>query len=238
MTNEDGGGPMAGLPGIIDAEFDEAASGVPLRDKVFAQLEAMIIDHELPPGAHLTEVEIARTLGVSRNPVREALAALSREGWVTLRPRQGAFVRIPTDEEIRQFFNVRRILEVEAARLAAFRVTDQHLVELDRIVQVGRKASDGMGVVRANTAFHGVVWDMCGNRLLADLLATQSKKMKWYFASVAVRRAPDSWAEHTEIFDALRAGDAEWAADITDRHCRKTAAATAKQRRLERWERD
>ena len=68
----------------------------------------------LPPGHHLVEADIAKKLGVSRIPVREGLQLLARDGWIDLRPRQGAFVHQPTAQEVDDVFCVRTLLEVEA----------------------------------------------------------------------------------------------------------------------------
>jgi|SRR5680860_87739 len=92
---------------------------VPLRERVYEELEELIVYGRLAPGEHLVEVAVAKRLGVSRIPVREALQLLHRDGWVDLRPRQGAFVHQPTLEEVEDAFSVRTILEVESARLAA-----------------------------------------------------------------------------------------------------------------------
>ena len=91
----------------------------PLRQAVYDMLVEMIITRELQPGQHLVEHELAAQLGVSRQPVREALQRLHSDGWVDLRPALGAFVHIPTDAEADQLLAVRTLLEAESARLAA-----------------------------------------------------------------------------------------------------------------------
>lgn len=91
----------------------------PLRERVYEALLELITTRALRPGQHLVESELAGHLGVSRQPVREALQRLNTEGWVDLRPAQGAFVHEPTEEEADQLLSVRTLLEAEAARLAA-----------------------------------------------------------------------------------------------------------------------
>ena len=92
---------------------------VPLRQSVYDALIDLIVGGELPPGQHMVETDLARQLGVSRQPIREALHRMEAEGWVDLRPSQGAFVHVPTDQEVDQLLDVRELLEVETARLAA-----------------------------------------------------------------------------------------------------------------------
>src|SRR3954453_24138824 len=91
----------------------------PLRQSVYDALLDLIVSGNLRAGQHLVESELASVLGVSRQPVREALQRLNTEGWVDLRPAQGAFVHEPTEEEADQLLTVRPLLEAEAARLAA-----------------------------------------------------------------------------------------------------------------------
>ncbi len=83
----------------------------PLRDRVYEALLELITTRALQPGQHLVESELAGHLGVSRQPVREALQRLNTEGWVDLRPAQGAFVHEPTEEEADQLLTVRTLLE-------------------------------------------------------------------------------------------------------------------------------
>src|ERR1700729_3837638 len=106
---------------------------VPLRQSVYEALVELVIAGRLTPGQHLVETELARQLGVSRQPVREALHRLEAEGWIDLRPSQGAFVHVPTDSEVDQLLDVRELLEAETARLAALAATPEHVARLREI---------------------------------------------------------------------------------------------------------
>jgi DNA-binding GntR family transcriptional regulator len=92
------------------AERRPVARPVPLRHAVFDAILEMIISRELKPGEHLGEGELAEHLGVSRQPVREAFQQLQAEGWVDLRPGQGAFVHSPTEKEVNDLLAVRSML--------------------------------------------------------------------------------------------------------------------------------
>ena len=72
----------------------------PLRQSVYEALVELVVEGRLRPGQHLVETELARQLGVSRQPVREALHRLEAEGWVDLRPNQGAFVHVPPTRKL------------------------------------------------------------------------------------------------------------------------------------------
>src|SRR6201995_1873562 len=92
---------------------------VPLRQSVYDALIDLIVGGELPPGQHMVETDLARQLGVSRQPNREALHRMEAEGWVDLRPSQGAFVHVPPDAEVDELLDVRALLEAETARRGA-----------------------------------------------------------------------------------------------------------------------
>src|SRR5256885_13371180 len=124
------------------------ARPVPLRQSVYEALVELVIAGRLTSGQHLVETELARQLGVSRQPVREALHRLEAEGWVDLRPNQGAFVHVPTDQEVDQLLDVRELLEVETARLAAVAETNGDLARLRVICHEGEVAVEAGGTRR------------------------------------------------------------------------------------------
>src|SRR6266516_5687141 len=127
---------QAGEPGPIRP----VERPVPLRQSVYEALVELVVAGRLRPGQHLVETELARQLGVSRQPVREALHRLEAEGWVDLRPNQGAFVHVPTDQEVDQLLDVRELLEVETTRLAARAVTADQVARLRAICRDGEAA--------------------------------------------------------------------------------------------------
>ena len=89
---------------------------VPLRQSVYDALIDLIVGGELSPGQHMVETDLAHQLGVSRQPIREALHRMEAEGWVDLRPSQGAFVHVPTDSEVDELLDVRALLEAETGQ--------------------------------------------------------------------------------------------------------------------------
>jgi DNA-binding GntR family transcriptional regulator len=107
-----------GADGAVPGLIRPVERPVPLRQSVYEALVELIVAGTLRPGQHLVESELARQLGVSRQPVREALHRLEAEGWIDLRPSQGAFVHVPTDTEVDQLLDVRELLEGATARLA------------------------------------------------------------------------------------------------------------------------
>ena len=188
----------------------------------------LVVEGRLRPGQHLVETELARQLGVSRQPVREALHRLEAEGWVDLRPNQGAFVHVPTDEEVDQLLDVRELLEVETARLAAVAATKGDLARLRVICHEGEaavEAGDTGRFVAVNTEFHAELARMAGNAVLAELAEIVGRRVRWYYRQVAPVRGHESCAEHRDMVEAIEAGDADRASAIARKHTERTRAA-------------
>ena len=157
---------------------------VPLRQSVYDALIDLIVGGELPPGQHMVETDLARQLGVSRQPIREALHRMEAEGWVDLRPSQGAFVHVPPDQEVDELLDVRALLEAETARLAAARgASPAQLARLREICHDGQAAAesdDFAAAVAANNVFHAEVAAVGGNAVLAELADIVGRRVQWY----------------------------------------------------------
>ena len=201
---------------------------VPLRQSVYEALVELVVEGRLRPGQHLVETELARQLGVSRQPVREALHRLEAEGWVDLRPNQGAFVHVPTDQEVDELLDVRELLEVETARLAARAPAAGQLARLRVICHEGEaavEAGDILRFVAVNNEFHAELARVAGNAVLAELAAIVGRRVRWYYRLVAPLRGHESCAEHLDMVEAIEAGDAARASAIARKHTERTRTA-------------
>ncbi len=207
---------------------------VPLRQSVYDALIDLIVGGELPPGQHMVETDLARQLGVSRQPIREALHRMEAEGWVDLRPSQGAFVHVPTDSEVDELLDVRALLEAETARLAAAgggpdsQARSAQLTRLREICREGEaaaEADDFGAAVAANNAFHAEIAVIGGNGTLAELANIVGRRVQWYYRMVAPARGHGSWTEHAELIDAIEAGDPEKAQALARKHTERTRQA-------------
>ena len=197
----------------------------PLRDRVYEALLELITTRVLRPGQHLVESELAGLLGVSRQPVREALQRLNTEGWVDLRPAQGAFVHEPTKEEADQLLTVRTLREAEAARLAAANAHSAAIAVLEELCAEGEKAvaaDDVDGAVAMSARFHAKVMDLAGNAVLADLAAQVDRRVRWYHPPVARQRGRQSWVEHRELIAAISDRDEQRATRLMREHTEHT----------------
>jgi DNA-binding GntR family transcriptional regulator len=216
---------MAGLTAPVIRPLQRP---VPLRQSVYDALIDLIVGGELPPGQHMVETDLARQLGVSRQPIREALHRMEAEGWVDLRPSQGAFVHVPTDKEVDELLDVRALLEAETARLAALAATPQQVARLRQLCREGQaaaEADDFGAAVAANNVFHSEIAAVGGNLVLAELADIVGRRVQWYYRMVAPARGYGSWAEHEELIDAIESGDPGRAQDLARQHTERTRAA-------------
>ncbi|MFI8067427.1 MULTISPECIES: GntR family transcriptional regulator [unclassified Streptomyces] len=197
----------------------------PLRDRVYGALLELITTRALQPGQHLVESELAGHLGVSRQPVREALQRLNTEGWVDLRPAQGAFVHEPTDEEADQLLTVRTLLEAEAARLAAVNAGSAGIAVLEELCAQGESAvaaDDVDAAVALNARLHATVMELAGNAVLAELAGQVDRRVRWYYTPIARQRGRQSWIEHRELIAAIADRDEQRATAVMRQHTEHT----------------
>jgi DNA-binding GntR family transcriptional regulator len=200
----------------------------PLRVAVRDEIRRRIIAGSLPQGERIFEDQLAQDLGVSRNPIREALQTLAREGFVEIEPRRGARVMVLSETRAAQLFEVREPLEGLVAGLAAARRTDAHLHELVRIVDAGRHAltaGDLPALPALNTRFHRLLVEIADNELLTDLLDGLMHVIEWMYTRRVRERALWSWEEHSEIVARIVAGDGAGAEALARDHIRKARDA-------------
>jgi DNA-binding GntR family transcriptional regulator len=140
-----------------------------LIERVETTLREAIVSGRLAPGSHLSVPEIARQLGVSRTPAREALLALERSGLVEVRPRRGAVVIAADRADLHELFELREALEGMAARLAAQRMADADVAALHAVVdehRVAIAAGDLDAHVRLDQRFHHLIVAGAANQRL------------------------------------------------------------------------
>ena len=199
----------------------------PLRAPVAEEIRRSIITGERQPGERLLEDQLAAELGVSRNPIREALQLLAREGFVALEPRRGARVSEYSDDLADHVYDVRAALEVLVAELAAQRRTADHLDELRRLLADGREALDADDVSplpALNARFHAVLVEAAANPILARMVEGLIHQIQWLYTRRVRERGAWSWEEHEAIVAAVEAGDAALAGRLSAEHIAKARA--------------
>ncbi|MFD7868792.1 GntR family transcriptional regulator [Streptomyces sp. NPDC057682] len=143
-----------------------------ISDQVYELLRQAVVEGDLAPNDRVVESEIARRLGVSQAPVREAVKRLAREGVFTHVPRRGHFVVEISSQDAEYARQVREPLESLAARLAAERITEDELAQLDTQVERMHRAvaaSDVSEFRDADIEFHTLVGQFAGNPFLARM---------------------------------------------------------------------
>lgn len=173
------------------------------KDRVYSKLRKDILTLSLTPRELLVESALARRFGVSKTPIREALAILQRDGLVEALPRKGYLVTPITVDDVHELFEVRAALEGAAAELAATKITEEELDYLARL-RPPPAATRTTGLEKFldyNREFHLTVARATRNARLAQLIEQTTDEMSRAIA------ASYEIGEHTHIIDALRAGD-------------------------------
>ena len=199
-----------------------------LSDLALDRITELIIRGDLEPGARVQETVLARQLGISRGPLREAIRRLEGRGLLVRVPHIGVKVANPSLEEIIDLYMIREVLEGLACRLAAERLTDAELKRL-RSVLFDHSAHDD---VKAGTGYYQSPGDQDfhfqiieGSRqarltetLLGDLY--QQLRIFRYRSSVNPGRAKAAYEEHVGILEALEKRDGELAEQLMRQHLR------------------
>jgi DNA-binding GntR family transcriptional regulator len=193
-----------------------------LADQVKDRILEGILNGHHPPDSRIIETKIARELGTSQAPVREALRGLEALGVVEITPFRGARVRRPSRREIIEAYAVRSTLEALAARLAVPRMTDADLAELAGHLEAMRVAAgkdDGRGVAEADARFHGRIVELADNGTLVKVWRSLEPFSRTYLTLV-VPGADPQWSAslHAPILEALERRDAEEVVGALQRH--------------------
>lgn len=144
-----------------------------LTDQVYATLHAAILNGDLPAGSRLTVRELAEQVGTSAMPVREAIRRLEEAGMVEREPHKGAVVKALTLEELVHVYDIRRLLEVEAARLGSEHVTDEDCDRMQAEYDLMREAIRDHRVVDLldhDESLLTILYTASGNPLLVKMI--------------------------------------------------------------------
>ena len=221
--------------------LDSASVGDPgfatKSDLAYTRVRGLILSGELEPGAVLPQAAIAQAIGISTTPLREALRRLKQEGLVELDAHKDARVRPLDATEARDLLELRRNLDPLAASLAAQRRTDSDLAALGTALD-GLEAlstSPSIAQLESHHRFHAAIHRASHNALLVQTLdGLWVKTDRYRRHGLEAGRSDDERearaAEHRQLFEAVRDGDADTAADLMLRHVEASLGARSADR--------
>jgi DNA-binding GntR family transcriptional regulator len=188
----------------------------------YEALRSRILTGELVPGAPLIQATLARDLGVSMTPVREALRDLATEGLVTLLPHKGAAVTSLNLADAKEIHNIRLKLEPDATRLAVDHVTLDVLNGAEELYSDMSETADHRWVV-CNRDFHKLLLSPAPAPRLVSILSSLLEAAALYVPlAITHRVGPDPQFEHRAILDAYLRRDPEAAAEAVAAHIRSS----------------
>nr|WP_242653690.1 GntR family transcriptional regulator [Thermincola potens] len=195
----------------------------PLREIVFEALREAIINGTLEPGERLMEIQLAEEMGVSRTPVREAIRKLELEGFVVMVPRKGAYVAGLSMKDIADVFEIRTALESLAAGLAAERITEEELENLERLlVKIGEcvQANDLDKLIEVDTEFHDVLFKATRNERLVQIISNLREQIQRFRTTSLASPGRMKYAleEHKKIVEAVSERNVELAQKLAAEH--------------------
>jgi DNA-binding GntR family transcriptional regulator len=187
------------------------------------RIRDMIRKGTLKKGDRILEEPMCRAMGVSRTPLREALRILSSEGLIELIPNKGAYVAQPSIKDIGEMFYVMSILEGTCARVCAEKMDDEGLRRLDdlyRKLEEHCQAEDREKYMAVNHAFHSLVQELAGNKVLSEVINGLRQKILLYRYRQIYQpnRLKESMQEHRDLQHAFRERDPEKAGRFMQEH--------------------
>jgi len=205
----------------------------PLGEVVFEYLRNAILNGTLKPGERLMEISLAEQLGVSRTPVREAIRKLEKEKFVEMIPRKGAYVANLTARDILEVLEIRIVLEGFASKLAAERMGDEDIAELEEILggfHSALEVLDRPEMIRKDNEFHNKIYSAARNNKLVEIvkeLHDQFQRFRLiFFNEFDDYNDLEVW--HKNILDAIKNRDGNKAKECAEYHVRSIRESVIK----------
>jgi DNA-binding GntR family transcriptional regulator len=203
---------------------DPAAAGTTLAAQITDRLREAITDGRFALGEALSELRLAAALQVSRTPVRDALTALQIEGLIEVRPQAGSFVYLPSEQDVGELAEFRRVMEVTALRFCHARRRDDALKQMRAAadsMERARDADDKLGMARADTAFHQAIAENSANTYLIQayrLAAGRVAALRTFNLMGQGASRTRTMQEHRQVITAFARGDLDEAEDVLSQH--------------------
>lgn len=202
-----------------------------LMEVTTGKIRDAIVSGELPLGSKLSEQRLADMLGISRSPVRDALAALQVEGLVNVSPKRGSFVFTPDMRDVDEMCEHRAVLEAAAVRMGIERNYDTLIENLEVACAAMKRAlqkANPKGYSTADGQFHAAILDACENRSMVkayNYTISPVKALRTHLFTIFDENTDRSMAEHMKLLEACRDKDAALAAAHLTEHIGHLATA-------------
>ena len=206
----------------------------------YDEIKRRIVDLAYPPGTKLSEAQLADELGFGRSPVRSAFARLQSEGWVTVSPQSGTYVKRLSEAEIAEIYDLRLLLETHATRQAALNISAEAIEDLRRefrrrVPQKRERFSAQMfdDINELDAMFHAAVYRAAGNSLVTGILLNLFEKVTWLKkASPSSPERMRQWGDELRrVLAALEKRDGDAAAKRMREHIGHAADSGSEHRR-------
>ncbi len=193
------------------------------REEVYKSLRRSILHGDLKGGQRLVEEQLARQIGISRTPVREAFHKLEQEELVVRLPKKGFAVRAFTRDDVEEIFGIRAALESYAASLAALHIPAERIEALERNLDATKRAmaeGDYEKVIRLHTEFHNDLYKACKSKKLLEMINNYSDYFHRY--RPALVHSPSgfqsSLEDHHEMLEAMKRRDPQRVERLVRKH--------------------
>ncbi len=205
--------------------INEIEKRVPLRIEVYEMIKEAIVTGELEPGERIIESKLAEEVGISRTPIREAIRLLESEGYITCISNGGVKVSEITEEDIRDWSEIKMVLDELAMKKAIENITSEQLKEMEELLDEMKKLlKDGDKnkgkIVDSGTEFHQKIFEASGNKMILAI-SKDYQKFTLRLRNIIVKeksRREEAWQEHKMIFEAIKNKNSQRAIELIRNH--------------------
>jgi GntR family transcriptional regulator, rspAB operon transcriptional repressor len=196
-----------------------------LAEQAYQELKRRILTLQLRPGLFVNERELMEQLDIGRMPVHQAVHRLQAEGLIEVIPRKGLVIRPDSLQDMLTLLEARLAMEPNIAALAATRATKEQVAELKRLVSESKRIvnqSERMSFMKLDRAFHGLIAEAAGNRILADAQRPlhERSELIWHLRVMREDGLVVNQREHSNILKAIIERDANATRKAMEEHLR------------------
>lgn len=196
--------------------------------KVCRILREAILRGDFEPGEHLVQDELAKTIGVSRMPIREAIRRLETEGLVTIEAHRGAIVKSFSLQEIEEIYHLRVLFEKEAVKASVENMPDEKILELEELMREMESTKDIDNFVQINIEFHRILMSYCPWDRLNSFILSLWSGFPQQTPHILPNQIIRSNEEHREIMAAVEIKDGQLAGELVAGHIERAGKAIVK----------